>query len=159
MLPSLLLTRSYPDFTVDDTKAKEHLALREGNKSATYLDSRGKPTGGIGHLLTAAEKKLYPKGTEIPQSVRDNWFKEDTAKAYSAAEKQAKEFGNTKLTNALVAVNFQLGSNWKSKFYETYPLIKAGKYDQAIENLKKSDWMKQTPKRVNDFIKALQQAK
>ena len=36
----------------------EHLELREGNIDHVYLDTLGKPTCGVGHLLTEEECKL-----------------------------------------------------------------------------------------------------
>ena len=72
-----------------------HLNKREGSKSVSYLDSLGKLTGGTGHLMTAEEQAKYPKGTEIPKAVRDQWLKEDSAEALVAAKKQAKELGIT----------------------------------------------------------------
>ena len=133
----------------------EKLVDREGNKEASYKDSRGFLTAGIGHKLSKEEQKKYPEGTIIPQSVRYNWLKEDVKEAKEAAIKQAKEIGNPKLEEALVHVNFQLGPNWAEKFNESYPLLKKGKIEEVIVNLKKSLWMKQTPTRVNDFIAAL----
>ena len=38
-------------------KLYDHIKLREGYKSVVYLDTLGKPTGGIGHLLSSEEKK------------------------------------------------------------------------------------------------------
>ena len=43
-------------------KLYDHIKLREGYKNVVYLDTLGKPTGGIGHLLLPEEKKLYPVG-------------------------------------------------------------------------------------------------
>ena len=38
----------------------KHIELREGCKKVVYLETLGKPTGGIGHLLTKKEVELYP---------------------------------------------------------------------------------------------------
>ena len=67
---------------------KDHLVEREGDKKVSYKDSLGKLTGGIGHLLTDEEAKLYPEGTEIPEDVREQWIRQDMKKAWRAAKLQ-----------------------------------------------------------------------
>ncbi len=149
----------------------DHLQRREGFRSAVYEDSLGKPTVGTGHLLTGADKEKYPVGTEVPQEQLDAWLEEDSIKAFTASEKQASELGlqdNQDFKDALVSVNFQLGTNWKYKFPSAYRALKDGNYDRAIaevkySNPKKSDaestWSKQTPVRVKDFVDAIEQLK
>lgn len=149
--------QDYPG--IDMESVQKHMELREGNVANTYLDSRGLPTGGIGHLLTKEERKKYPVGTPIPKSVRDAWFTNDIAKATKAAKAQAEDIGIPELAEALVSVNFQLGTNWGKKFFTTYPALKKKQFDKVIGNLKGSAWMKQTPVRVNDFIDALVKVK
>ena len=131
----------------------DHLRLREGIRNKSYLDSEGKLTGGIGHLMSSAEKKQYPLGTNIPPSVIEKWYKEDSKKAYKAALKQAKELkvDNPKFINSLASVNFQLGPAWNTKHTETWKLLKEGKFKEAAIEAADSKWNTQTPKRVKDF--------
>lgn len=135
--------------------------LREGVRYNAYLDSLGKPTGGIGHLLTRAELQEYKVGDPIAKTVVERWFYQDSAWARRAAEKQAKEIGieTDWFIVALISVNFQLGSNWTRTFKTTYPAIVRHDYDTAIRNLRRSKWYRQTPVRVEDFIEALERAK
>lgn len=148
----------------------DHLVNREGVVYSSYPDSEGKPTAGIGHLLTEEEQKKYPLGTDIPQSQVIAWFNADSKKAYNAARKQAKEMGqedNTKFIDALVSVNFQLGTAWGKEFPTAYSKLVQGDYDYAIEEIKytskgsgvKSKWSNQTPDRVSDFVKAIKDLK
>lgn len=135
--------------------------LREGVKYEVYLDSLGKPTGGIGHLLTKSEIKEYRVGQTIDRATVEAWFFNDSEVARNAAEHQAKQVGITEdwFIVALISVNFQLGTRWTVKFRTTWPAIKNGDFDTAIENLRSSLWYRQTPVRVEDFIYALQRAK
>ena len=55
-------------------KLFEHIKLREGYKQSVYLDVLGKPTCGIGHLLTKEEQEKYPVKCLVPKDVIDNWF-------------------------------------------------------------------------------------
>ena len=139
----------------------KHARLREGVRYVVYLDSLKKPTAGIGHLLTAAERKKYKVGASVSKEQVQTWFDQDTKKAERAALKQAKEIGIEAdwFIAALISVNFQLGTNWTKKFKTTYPAIVRHDYDTAIRNLRKSRWYRQTPVRVEDFIEALERAK
>lgn len=136
-----------------------HLLKREGSRNESYADSLGKLTGGVGHLLSADEKKKYPKGTAIPEEVTKTWLKEDSAKAYTSAEEQASELGiqDVEFINALASVNFQLGTKWNTIHKGTWKLIKQGKYTEAAKEAANSRWFKQTPVRVKDFQEALRQ--
>ncbi|MCH9712834.1 MAG: glycoside hydrolase family protein [Proteobacteria bacterium] len=143
------------------TKGKKHLVNREGYRDVSYKDTQGNLTGGTGHLLTENEKKLYPEGTKIPKSVTDKWFKEDSAKARESGNNQAKDLGITSedFKDALMSVNFQLGGNWKKIHKKTWEALEKKDYKGAIAEIKKSTWHKQTPKRSNDFIKAISKLK
>lgn len=140
---------------------EKHARLREGVKHTVYLDSLGKPTGGIGHLLTPRENAIYSVGDKITEQQVSEWFADDTAKAARAAKKQAAEIGveTDWFIAALISVNFQLGTRWTKRFKTTYPAIVAHDYDKAIKNLRRSLWYKQTPVRVEDFIAALERAR
>lgn len=144
----------------------DHISQREGFRATSYVDSTGNLTGGTGHKLTKAEQLSYPEGTKIPKQVTDRWEKQDRELASKFANAQAKDLGinNKEFIKALQSVNFQLGNNWKSKFPTAYKNLKDGNFTGAINEIKytkkgsneHSDWMKQTPVRVNDFIKAIQ---
>jgi len=138
-------------------KVVAKLRQREGSVNKAYADSLGKPTGGVGHLLTKEEQALYPEGTEIPQEVVDGWLVQDSDKAMKAAEKQAQELGvdSEEMVLALSSVNFQLGPNWKKEHKDTWALMKQGKYAEAAQEAANSDWNNQTPTRVEDFQEAL----
>ena len=71
----------------------EHLRSREGSVSESYLDSLGKLTGGVGHLMSPEEQELYPEGTFIPEDVRQNWLSADSRTAFDAANEQMSELG------------------------------------------------------------------
>ena len=138
-------------------KADALLRAREGVRYIVYKDSLGYPTGGIGHLIKVGEN--YSVGDRIPVSVVNKWFAEDLEVSLNAGYAQAQEIGqggNVEMITALTSVNFQLGLGWRSKFPNTWAKIKAGDYNGAINNIKVSLWAKQTPKRTNDFIKALE---
>ena len=152
---------NYNKYTAD------HLLDREGFRDHVYPDNLGKPTGGIGHLLTAEERKKYPMGSEIPEELIRSWYTKDTKKSKAAALSQLEELGELKdprnLQAALESVNFQMGVNWRTKFPTAWEHMKSGNWDGAEQEIRftkegsgtQSDWNLQTPTRVRDFVQAL----
>lgn len=129
---------------------------REGLVLKWYKDSLGKLTGGYGHLQRPGEASIV-----ITQKVADDWLEDDLGAATVAAKDQAKQlpFWTQELEDVLVSVNFQLGTQWYTKFPKTWGLLKAGKYEEAAWEAEDSLWAKQTPVRVRDFQRALWRAK
>lgn len=131
------------------------ITLREGNRKVVYLDSRGKPTGGRGHLILPSDNMKV--GQVIPDAVNEAWFKHDTAGALEAATEEMKQAGIIEPTFLpyLGSVNFQLGLKWTASWPHTWAMIVAGNYEQAADSLEGTPWQKQTPVRVQDFQDAL----
>jgi GH24 family phage-related lysozyme (muramidase) len=131
------------------------LRQREGVRRKVYLDSLKKPTVGIGHLVTPADKLKV--GDEITDRQVSEFFRKDSAKALSAARAQAAKAGikDSNFIVYLASVNYQLGTRWNLIFKTAWKLILEGKYEEAAKSLEKTKWYKQTPIRVKDFQKAL----
>jgi lysozyme len=131
------------------------MALREGNRTDVYLDSLGKPTVGIGHLVVPGDNLKV--GDKISKEQVTAFFKKDSAAALSAARAQAAEAGikDSAFISYLASVNFQLGTGWTGKFPKTWKMIVDGQYEDAAKALDGTAWAKQTPVRVKDFQDAL----
>ena len=146
----------------------EHLELREGNEECVYLDSLGKPTCGVGHLLTERERQVYQVGDEVSEEQRTVWLEHDAAKAWEAAAQQMEDLNieDVEFIIALGSVNFQLGTKWMNKFSSAYKALKDKDYDEAIYQVStgsgkdgQSKWKEQTPVRVEDFVIAIDKLK
>ena len=146
----------------------EHLELREGNEECVYLDSLGKPTCGVGHLLTERERQVYQVGDEVSEEQRTVWLEHDATKAWEAAAQQMEDLNieNVEFIIALGSVNFQLGTKWMNKFPSAYKALKDKDYDEAIYQVStgsgkdgQSKWKEQTPVRVEDFVTAIDKLK
>ena len=150
-------------------KLYEHIKLREGYKEVVYLDSLGKMTGGIGHLLNAKDKKKFLLESKIPKEIIEDWYEKDIEKSLDACNEQCKILNlyDKDFKIALTSVNFQLGTKWFRKFPKTWHALCHKEYDNAIAeitykvpgNLEHSDWYKQTPVRVKDFAEAIENIK
>ena len=146
----------------------EHLELREGNVEYVYLDTLGKPTCGVGHLLTEDECSLYYIDQVVDKEIRDQWLEEDAKKAWEAAVQQIQDLNidNLEFIIALGSVNFQLGTRWMDKFPSAYKALSSKDYDEAIKQVStgsgkdgQSRWKEQTQVRVEDFVIAIDKLK
>ena len=134
---------------------KQYMIPEEGNRNDVYPDSKGIPTVGIGH-------KVLPKdglklGDHISDAQKEAFWRKDSKTALDAAKLQMKHAWITDPTflPALASVNFQLGTDWRTDFKDTWDLIKKGHYAAAAREAQRSSWYKQTPKRVVAFQQAL----
>ena len=114
-----------------------------------------KPTAGLGHILGSDERRAYPVGARVPDSVLERWQKKDTAVAWRVAEQQAREIERPELTAALFAVVYQLGEFWNTEHRNTWGYLRSGDWDRAASEAQDSGWYRQTPIRVRVFQLAL----
>lgn len=131
------------------------MRLREGCRKDVYLDSLGKATVGIGHLVLPGDSLKV--GDLIDDARVDALFKQDGGAAIRAARAQAKEAAITDsaFIPCLASVNFQLGTKWTATFPKTWKMIVDGRYEDAAKALEGTVWATQTPVRVRDFQDAL----
>lgn len=133
---------------------QEFLESREGKRYDVYLDSVGKPTVGIGHLVLKEDN--LKEGDSISDELIDKWFVKDiqTAKNKAIVQCQELDIHNEEILNIFISANYQLG-DFKKVFNTTFDLIKNKKYAKAILNIAISKWMQQTPIRAGDMISAI----
>ena len=133
---------------------QEFLESREGKRYDVYLDSVGKPTVGIGHLVLPEDKLKV--GDRVTDEQINKWFDNDIKKALNKALAQCNELNihDEEIINIFVSANYQLG-DFKKVFDQTFLLIKNKRYSKAILNIASSKWMEQTPIRAGDMISAI----
>ncbi len=136
---------------------RQLMEWREGCRHTVYLDTRGLPTVGIGHLVQPEDNLSV--GDRISDDQVNRFFAADSAAALDAACRQAEQAGITcpDFIPCLASVNFQLGTGWTQEFPHTWAAIMAGDYGTAASMLDGTLWQKQTPVRVADFQQALRQ--
>lgn len=130
---------------------------KEGYRLDVYRDTRGYLTVGIGHRVETFDNLSL--GDKITDKKAEELFESDVSKALTAAKIQAKELKKytVNMVLALTHVNFQLGIYWRTKFKNTWELLKQGRWQAAVNNLRQSAWATQTPVRVTAFINAIKQ--
>jgi GH24 family phage-related lysozyme (muramidase) len=136
-------------------KIRKDMIDKEGYELKVYRDSLGFPTVGIGHLVR--DEDNLKVGDKITTAQAEEFFKDDISEAIWAAIEQAEEIGEFEedFVMALTHVNFQLGVHWYKKWPNTYAALKKGDFQKAIDNIMKSLWNRQTPKRTKAFKMAL----
>ena len=141
----------------------EHKAIRmdegavrneEGQHSA-YKDSKGIPTGGIGHRMTKQEQEQYPEGSEIPDEIVNRWFAEDMDEAVGGVDRlleQHKVDVPEAVYDVLVNMSFNLGQERLSKFTDMWKALEIGDYEAAAAEMKDSDWFGEVGNRAVRLI-------
>ena len=84
------------------------IAAREGTVLHVNKDSKGLPTAGVGHLITAAEKKDYPVGKHITQAESDAWLAADLKECEDAVNALDVKLKQNEF-DALVSLAFNIG--------------------------------------------------
>lgn len=154
------LTATVGDTTKLHTESKairmDEGAVRNdtGNHMA-YNDNKGHATGGVGHLLTDAEKELYPKDTEIPDDVVNEWFKEDMDEATAGVDRLLeghKVDVPEAVYDVLVNMSFNMGQKRLSGFTEMWKALEIGDYEVAAKEMENSDWFSDVGNRAVRLI-------
>jgi GH24 family phage-related lysozyme (muramidase) len=163
------------------TKERTIISKDEGgNRAKSYMDSKDNLTGGVGHLMTDAEKERYPEGTKIPKSVRDGWFQQDMMGARVQAFDLMPDNAPTEVFDIVTNMVFNMGkgipphvdeNGEKVKgtgvqgFQGMLGAIKAGDYERAALEMEwvnpdaatktHTDWYNQTGRRAKRLIKRM----
>jgi GH24 family phage-related lysozyme (muramidase) len=145
----------FPQVSADEAGFEALMVLREGRRNGVYLDSRGKLSVGIGHLIVPTDNLAL--GDVIGDDRVDTLFRVDGSAAWTSAVSEAALANITSLAFLpfLASVNFQLGVRWTASWPHTWRMICNGDYNEAANALDGTPWQKETPVRVQDFQEAL----
>ena len=135
----------------DEMKAR--VRDHEGYRDSVYLDSLGKATVGIGHLVQPHERQRFKEGVKISTDEIEDLFLIDLNRACAGAEQLISE--NYKadkrlpqaIEHVIVEMVFQLGKTGVSKFKKMWRALSDGDRKQASLEMQDSRWHSQTPVR------------
>jgi lysozyme len=132
------------------------LKIHEGVKYASYLDSVGLPTGGIGHLLRSNEISQFPIPTPISESQVESWFQQDAPISITGAQTLLgiSTWGDLSdiRKRACADLCYNLGQKRLSKFVNFIAAMKASDYNAAGTSLRNSVWFTQVGRRGPNII-------
>ena len=139
----------------------ENIKAHEGFSARIYKDSVGKPTVGYGFLVAALspdELKLNGgKAEPMSREVAEKILNLKVARLRKRVPEclpwlASKPQG---VQDTILEMAYQLGLAGLIGFHHTLSCIEVGDYAQAARNLRASLLYRQTPKRVEDYIRGL----
>ena len=146
----------------DELKAR--IRDHEGCRDEVYLDSLGKVTIAIGHLVQPHEKERFKPGVKISADDIEDLFLIDLNRACAGAEQLIGELyrGNTRLPqiieHVIVEMVFQLGKTGVSKFRKFWKALSDGNKKEAAAQMIDSRWHDQTPIRCKELASLVENA-
>lgn len=152
---------SEPPQKVEDRAISTRSLLldQEGMKNTPYKDTEGFWTVGVGHRITDSDTLKRLNNGESVSYTDDQlmqWFEKDVNTATEGAKKNFDSFNSysPKLQDALISMNYQLGTEGTRKFKDFRSALNKGDFKTALAELDDSEWVKQTPSRVQ-YLKSV----
>lgn len=132
---------------------RRDLASQEGLSLTVYKDRNGLAVG-MGHNVTGTSLK---EGDQITLRQAETWFREDTDNALASARRLGQELGvaDPRAVAGLAGAAFQLGAAGLREHTRTADAIRNKDFETFKAEVRSSDWAKQTPTRVEWFIKQM----
>ena len=143
---------------------KESIKIHEGFRSSVYLCPTGHPTVGYGFRvadLSADELALNagvvePMSKEVAEKILDIKITKFKKQVYNALPWLT--YAPMDIQDALCEMAYQMGVAGLLGFKNTLALIKERRYSEAAENMLKSKWATQTPKRAKQIANLVRNA-
>ena len=139
----------------------ENIKAHEGYRREIYKDSVGKPTVGYGFLVAALSPdelklnggKAEPMSKEVAEKILNLKVAKLQKRVFQCLPWLADKPQGVQDT--LIEMAYQLGLAGLMGFHHTLGCIEAGDHAQAAKNLRESLLYRQTPQRVEDYIRGL----
>ena len=143
---------------------KESIKIHEGFRSSVYLCPTGHPTVGYGFRvadLSADELALNggavePMSKEVAEKILDIKITKFKKEVYNALPWLT--YAPMDIQDALCEMAYQMGVAGLLGFKKTLAMIKERRYREAAENMLKSKWATQTPKRAKQIANLVRNA-
>ncbi len=134
---------------------KNRVRIHEGIRTSMYLDSLGKATIGIGHLIKPHERERYAEGVEISMDEVEELFEMDLNRAAAGAESLIEEcIGHDlppHIEEVILEMVYQLGTQGVRNFKKFWKALRVKDWKTAASEMKDSRWHKQTTKRCESL--------
>ena len=139
----------------------ENIIAHEGFRDHIYKDSLGKATIGYGFLVAALSPdelklnggKAEPMSREVAEKILNLKVARLRKRLFQCLPWLADK--PQSVQDTILEMAYQLGLAGLMGFRHTLGCIEAGDYAQATKNLKASLLYRQTPRRVEGYIKGL----
>jgi GH24 family phage-related lysozyme (muramidase) len=138
---------------------KDRVRIHEGIRTTMYLDTLGKATIGIGHLIKPHERERYAEGVEISMDEVEELFEMDLNRAAAGAESLIQECIGHDLPphveEVILEMVYQLGTQGVRNFSKMWKAMRVKDWKKASEEMKDSRWHKQTTKRCESLAEII----
>ena len=138
---------------------KDRVRIHEGIRTTMYLDTLGKATIGIGHLIKPHERERYAEGVEISMDEVEELFEMDLNRAAAGAESLIQECIGHDLPphveEVILEMVYQLGTQGVRNFSKMWKAMRVKDWKKASEEMKNSRWHKQTTKRCESLAEII----
>jgi len=138
---------------------KARVQDHEGLRTSVYLDTLGKKTVGIGHLVQPHEMERFAEGVEIPMDEIMEIFEMDLNRAAAGADMLIQENVGHDLPQhvgeVILEMVFQLGTTGVSKFKKFWKALRVKDWKKAAAEMKDSRWHSQTPRRCESLAEII----
>lgn len=145
---------------MDITQLEKQLTEDEGKRLKVYLDTKGLPTVGIGHLVTKDDDLSI--GDTITEEKCLTLFKQDVDTAIKSCYKLFKDFASQPEEVKQIVVNmcFNLGVTRLAGFKKFIKAIDIKDYQKAALEMMDSKWYKvDVPARAGRLVKRMMAVK
>ena len=134
---------------------KARVQDHEGLRTSVYLDTLGKKTVGIGHLVQDHELERFAEGVEIPMEEIMEIFEMDLNRAAAGADMLIEDNVGHDLPQhvgeVILEMVFQLGTTGVSKYKKFWKALRVKDWKKAAAEMKDSRWHSQTPRRCESL--------
>ncbi len=139
-IPAVEAKEEEPPEPLRETKAIKRYEGTRKNKDGEHISYKDKNvlSGGIGHQLTKEEKKLYPKGTAIPDDVVEAWFKADMIKADNDITELLEQHRirvPDEVYDVLLNMTFNMGQGGVKKFKKMWLALEIPDFKEAARQM------------------------
>ena len=136
--------------------------MHEGFRSSVYLCPTGHPTVGYGFRvadlspdeLALNAGAVEPMSKEVADAILDIKITKFKKQVYNALPWLT--YAPMDIQDALCEMAYQMGVAGLLGFKNTLAMIKAKRYSEAAENMLKSKWATQTPKRAKQIASKME---
>lgn len=143
---------------------KESIKIHEGFRSSVYLCPTGHPTVGYGFRVADLSPdelalnggEVEPMSKEVAEKILDIKITKFKKQAYNALPWLT--YAPMDIQDALCEMAYQMGVAGLLGFKNTLAMIKERRYSEAAENMLKSKWATQTPKRAKQIANLVRNA-
>lgn len=143
------------------SRVTEQLKIDEGIRYEIYNDSLGKPTFGIGHLITPSDpESKHPVGTKVSEDRVMAAFNADLGEAVSLSKSifPAIDTWPGEVQEILVNMTFNLGGNLRA-FKKFAQALNNRNWSKAADEMKDSRWYGQVKGRAERLAARMRNVK